>query len=269
MNRFASLLLLLASPCAAGIIDLDGHPIDEYTFAIEGRLWRNSLHGEIEAEDEDILGTEIDFEDELNLDSDENTFEGAVEVRLKRFIIRGQYFDTRFKETETLERTFVYDGTSFTASEQVEAEFRFRVISLDLNFVLVDLGSAKSLGFEVGVGIGVRHLYAEGEIRSRTTGLAEREDRDTFVPVVTVAASFGVANVLRIDAQISGIRIDYLGVSAAYVDGQIAAKVFLYRFVYASVGWRHVFAELEYNRGDDFDVEAAIYGPFIAVGAQF
>jgi hypothetical protein len=268
--RHCLLFLLLASGAAqAGIFDMDGEPIDEFTFAIEGRVWLSSLSGEIEADSDAIPGTDIDFEKELDLESDEFAFEGEAVLRLKKVLIRGRYVQTRFEDSETLSRSIAFDGTTFTVSERVDAEVTFRVGGPDVEFLLVDVGSAADFGFELGVGVGVRYLYAGGEIRSEVTGIRERDDHDTWVPVVSVSAGLGISNVVRLDAHVSGFKLRIGSITSTLLDGVIEAKVFFLRYVWAGVGWRQIFAEIEVDRGDDFDVEVSLSGPFVSVGVQF
>ncbi|MBI2920992.1 MAG: hypothetical protein HYY18_07895 [Planctomycetes bacterium] len=268
MLRGAFVFLALCSTASAGLIDLNGKPIDEFTFALEGRLWRSELGGSIRVE-ENSFGTLIEFDEDLNLDSAEEEIEGVILFRAKSLLIRGAYVEATFKDTETLERSFTFAGTTFSVSESVEAETTFRIGGVEVEWLLLNVGSAAKIGLEIGLGIGARYLSVSAEFHSETTGISERERKNTVVPVISASASLGVMNFLRLDANLAGLWFDYLGIEGLFLDGSISAKLFLYHSVWVGLGYRYAGLDLEFNHGDDFEIDVSLSGVFVALGVQF
>ena len=269
MLRGALVLFVLSSTASAGLIDLKGKPIDEFTFAIEGRLWRSELRGDLRVDDEFIEGTNVDFEEELNLDSEDWSPEAMMLIKAKNILIRGAYVETTFSETDTVDETFRFDGSTFTFSERVDAEVTFRIGGAEIEWLFLNLGSASKVGLEVGAGVGLRYLSVSARIESETTGIRERTRKNAVTPVVSVSASLGIFNVVRVDLNVAGIYFDYLGIEGLFLDGAIEAKLFVHHAFYVGLGYRYSGLDLEFRHGDNVEFNVNLGGSFIGAGLQF
>lgn len=271
MFRCLALLALAGAPvCAGGLFDLDGKPIDEYTFAIEGRAWRAELNGDTEVDEEDFEGDEVDLEEDLDLDNDRLAGEGLVRIRLKRFRIEGRFFQQEFDGENVLEQSFRFDGDTFVTFEEVEGEITVRSGGVDVEYIVIDIGEEKAVGFELGAGIGARYLFAEAAIKRTTGGRRAHEDSDTVVPVVRLSAEVFIANCLSFAADAEAMHIRFRDVTTTFGDVTAQVKLFLHHHAYLALGYRYVAIELE-DRGssNDFDIELATQGWFAGLCLQF
>jgi hypothetical protein len=265
--------LALACPAAAGMFDPDGKAIDDFVIELEGRWWLAELRGEIEADSDFVGGTSIDLPDQLDIERASDGFlEGAAMLRLRRLQIRGAYFEGGFEEGTRLEETIVFDGTTFTLGTEIETELDFRVASLDFHVLLVDAGDAKELGFELGVGVGARYLAFDAHIEEEFSGLNEDEDGDGFLPVVSLYASLGFANIFRVEAHAGGVVVphSFPRVGGAFIDGSLAARVYFHHAVYGTLGYRIVHFDAEYDFGSvEAELDLTLSGFFAGVGVSF
>ncbi|MBI2919708.1 MAG: hypothetical protein HYY18_01335 [Planctomycetes bacterium] len=269
--RTAFLVLLTASPAAAGgLFDLDGKPIDEDTFRIEGRAWRSELHGSLEVDEGDFRGDEVDVEDDLDLDQDRLAGEGIVTLRLKRFRFEGRFWQQEFEGSDVVSQDFTYNGTTYRTFERVDSEVTLRAGGVDAEYILFDIGTAKKIGLEIGAGVGARYLFAEGAVTRDPGGPRERVDEDTVIPVVRASASLAFLNCLALEGDAEAMHIRYRDITTTYVEATVQAKLFLHHHVWLGVGYQYAGIELE-DRGsdDDFDIELNVRGWFASLGFAF
>jgi len=272
MRRALLLLPLLASTASAGIIDgMKGKAIDDYTIQLEGRYWLATLNAEMMADTSFLDGTDIDLDSDLGLDETEQLWEVDATLRVKTLLVHLAYTQAVFENDKTLSETISFEGHTFTVSDNVHSSVRLILGGLDLEYLLLDVGSGTSFGFELGVGTGVRYLRFQGRIASEGTGWAEVADRDAWIPVISVYASVAVVNILRVDLQVGGLKLPRIGgFRGMLIDGSIEAKVFLHHLVYVGIGYRLLYLEADYEKGgNSVELNGRVGGFFGAVGVVF
>ncbi|NUN50828.1 MAG: hypothetical protein HUU15_18630 [Candidatus Brocadiae bacterium] len=269
MTRVLLALVLIASSSSAGLIDLDGHDIDDFYFNVEGRLGVGWLSGRASADGRFFDGDKISYDD-LGVDEDEWLLEGAATFRIRKvFQIRSRVFSRSWEGSERIDETFEYDDVAFTVSDEVEARLSVTAAAVDFEWLFLTEGEAKSVAVELGFGGGIRYLSARLRIENETTGFtgSRRATAGTLTAGVWGALTF--LNVVRLEAAVSGFVIDYGSLRLVYLEAGLEGKFFLHRFVYVGAGLRITDLELERTRGRDFEVGLTLLNAYVAVGFQF
>ncbi len=269
--RIGLLFVLCAVPASAGgLFDLDGKSIDDYLIRLEGRAWLARLEGSAEVGTEDVDGSTIDWEDDLDLGRDKIAGEGLLQVRFKRLRFEGRYFQQEYEGSEVISSSFTYNGTTYDTFDDVSSEVTIRSGGIDAEFMIIDVGEAKKAGFRLGLGVGGRYLYAEGAVKRDPNGPRERVDSDTVIPVGRASASFGFLNCFSIEGDVEAMYIRYREIRTGFLNATLQAKVYIFQNVAIGAGYRYIGIELEDRRGNDhFDIEMAVHGFFAAVTVQF
>lgn len=269
MLRTLAALALAASTCSAGLIDLDGHDIDDFYFSLEGRLGYAWLSGEASADGRFFDGDSIDFGD-LGIDADDYLLEAAATFRIKKQVqIRGRIFGKSWEGEETVDESFEFDDVEFTYSDNVEAHLSMTAIATDFEWLFLTEGEAKKVAIELGFGGGIRYLYTRLRVENETTGFNGSGRVPAATLVAGVWAGLTVANVLRIEGSASGFAFDYGSLEVVYLEATLEAKLYLHRFFYFSAGAWITDLNIERSGRIDFEVDLTLVTGFIGVGVQF
>lgn len=269
MLRTFLALVFLASTCHAGLLDLDGHDIDDFYFNIEGRAGFAWLSGEASADGDFFDGDDIDFTD-MGIDEDDWLLELAGTFRIKKqFQIRARGFAKSWEGDESVEATFEFDDVQFTVTDDVEARLSVTALAADFEWLFLTKGDAKKLSFELGFGGGLRYIYARLWIENETTGF----NGSGRVPAATLTAGLfaglTIANCLRIEASAAGFAFDYGSVELVYLEATLEAKLYLNRYFYFCAGAWVTDLNIERSGRVDFEIDLTLVSGFVGVGVQF
>jgi hypothetical protein len=272
MRQLFALFVLCSPAFAGGLLDQNDKAIDDFTLDLEGRYWFAQLSGEVKADTSSRKGTHIDFPDELGIEKPAGPlFEFLGRARLKKIQFRAAYFQAKFEETKRLEKTIRFKDLTFNVNTKVDAEAKFRFAAIDAEFLLVDAGSSKEIGFELAIGIGGRYLRFDGRIENDLTGVDEDVSRTGLLPVVSAFASVSFLNCFRIDAEASAMHIGgfFPKISGTFIDASIEARVYLISFVYIAGGYRFIMAEAKWDSSAKLELETRLQGFYVGVGVCF
>jgi hypothetical protein len=254
----AALFLTLLLPSGAyaqyGAPDLSSAAIGErYHVEFSGTIWNPTLFGTIASEQFGLVGSQIDFLDDL----------GYVKTRFKdmRIVLRPsqkskfriQYTPLVYEAETTLRRSIVFNGQAFPVSVPIESTFAWKVwrLGYQYDFVYKPRGS-------VGFLIEARPTQLDARIRTNTPlfSPAIEEFANIRLPLPAfgiVGRGYPLPNV-AINFEVSGLKVPDFDpkYKADYFDWDIHGTVNLTNNFGIQAGWRKMttFLMIEEDLGD-------------------
>lgn len=145
--------------------------------------------GSIQDLDSIIPATEIDFEDDLDLDDDDTVGYGSLAWRfLSRNKLTFNYYSIDRDADTTLDRTITFDGEIFPLSSDVSSFTDVDVYELAYSFSVI---FNERMNLELGLGVSVQDY--EAGIRSPDVNNNESVDVDFVAPLPTLNIGFEYA----------------------------------------------------------------------------
>jgi len=203
----------VASPASAQGLD------DKFWFEV-GFYWpKVDTTIEVSSVTNSTIGTEIDFEDDLDFGDGEGLPSFTAGARLsRRFRLVGEYYSLGRSSEATLARDIVFDDVTYPVSATVASEFDSSIyrFSVGYSFVRkpnVEVGGALGLhatDFEVA-------LEGMGTVGGSTAQVQSRR-REALAPLPTLGiyGTYAVAPRVELAA-----NVDYLSLSVGDYDGRL------------------------------------------------
>jgi outer membrane protein len=247
---------ILQLATVAGVLLMAGSAFAAPGFEVgaRGAYWFPKLTGN--AQTNAIGDTRFDFKDTLGM-KDENIPFGEGFLRLGSTTLRVGYTQLTFDGDKELTQTVVFNGTTFSATDNVISSLDMKMLDADLQFDFLrpDVGVA---GFNLGLLLKVKYVDGSVELRNSTT--TETKDFKAPIPMLGAAAGVGfLKDMVRVDARAAGIA--YSG-NHLY-DADAYASFAPLPFVRIQGGYRYI--DLKIDK-DDTLASFKLSGPY--VGAQ-
>jgi len=225
----------------------------------EGRYWFTDLEGNVKVTDGNT-GTDIDFKKDLDIKD-----EGYPEVRLtwytgKKSKIRLAYTQVAYEGDANLQRTILFDGTTFNAGTRVltDLDIKYLRIGWAWQFINIDNGLIKLGTLIEGMG-----FWTETTLDAPNVGVREKEEFVFALPTIGAALDINPHKMLNIFVEGSGMTAGEYGY--AY-DVEAGIKLIPIRILSIVGGYRL----MEFKAKDDHDfAKAKVYGPFVGVTVRF
>jgi len=204
---------LAAAPAAAQNID------DNFWVTAEFYWPKVDSTVQITSVNNPTVGTEIDFEDDLNLDHGEAlpSFEAGWRIS-NRFRLVGQYYKLSRSAQTTLSRDLVFDDATYHANATVAGEFDSSVYRFSVGYSFVRKENA-----ELGASIGLHATdFAVGLAGQATIGTstasAQTRRKEVLAPLPTVGLYGAIEVAPRVEM---GANVDFLSLSIGDYDGRL------------------------------------------------
>lgn len=246
---------------AAFIILLEHQVAVAQFIEIEGRYWFADLDASAKVKTGSVPGTRIDLDNDLGVDS-----ENLPELRLTistglNSKIRLAYLHGDFEGDRTIERSFQFAGTTFTANSRVESEMELHYGRIGWAWQFIAVPGI----FKIGPMVELKGLVIDASLRSRGTGPNIHESKLLPMAFPTVGAMVNVTPVKSLDlfAEVSGVPFGDLG---HVVDAEAGLRFIPIRFLSLSAGYR-VF-DFRVGKDDNF-AKLNLSGPFIGASVRF
>jgi hypothetical protein len=211
-------------------------------------LWNPALAGVISSEQFGIVGSEIDFIDDLGFEQTRFRDLRFVLRPGRKHRLRAQYTPVQYTSQTTLNRTIVFNGIAFPINMPMNATFNWKVwrFGYEYDFIYRDRGF-------VGLLIDVRNTRMEAE-------LAVPIEEPQFTTISAPLPAIGVVGrayplpELAINFEVSGFRLPDVDpeYQANYFDWDLNGTVNVNRHVGLQVGWRRMttFLVVEQDMGE-------------------
>ena len=229
-----------------------------FEVGVRGAYWFPKLTGS--AQTNATGDTRFDFKDTLGV-GDENIPFGEAYLRLGSTTLRVGYMALTFDGDKELTQTVVFNGTTFSATDNVISSLDMKMLDADLQFDFLrpDIGVA---GFNLGLLLKVKYVDGEVELRSVSQG-AVVKDFKSPIPMLGAAAGVGfLKDMVRVDARAAGIA--YSGNHLYDVDAY--ASFAPLPFVRIQGGYRYIDLKID---EDDTLASFKLSGPYVGAQVSF
>jgi len=251
---------ILQVVAVAGVLLMAGSAFAAPGFevGVRGAYWFPKLTGS--AQTNATGDTRFDFKDTLGV-NDENIPFGEAFLRLGSTTLRVGYTQFTFDGDKELTQTVVFNGTTFTATDNVISRLDMKMLDgeVQFDFLRPNVGVAS---FNLGLLLKVKYVDGEVELRSVSQG-AVIKDFKAPIPMVGAAAGVGfLKDMVRVDARAAGIV--YSG-NHLY-DADAYASFAPLPFVRIQGGYRYI--DLEIDK-DGTLASFKLKGPYLGAQLSF
>ncbi len=236
-----------------------------------GALWYSSLGARVRFDDKTIVGSEVDLERDLGVDTDREVF--VLDVRLGRYVwLMAGAFDVHYRGEADLPVSVTFAGITYAATEHVVSRFRIAVV--DAGFAAVPLDLPYGL---LGGIVGGTWFYAEGEINSSSLGTAE----DDASAAVVWAGGVGEIRLTRhvaiyaVARGASGSSKTYDLKRGRFFEWRLGLQVVPFPYLRVGIEWRSIEASAKFEKPvkptgiETQDVEIGFTGPMFTATVGF
>jgi hypothetical protein len=255
MRRFPLLLVLIFLVAAAS----SASAMPGFEAGVRGIYWFPDLSAKVQTFTPAPVGTKFDAKDDLGV-ADENIPSGEGFIRVGRFHLRAGYTPLSFDGNKTLTRDIVFNGQTYSVSENVISSLDVKMIDGEIQ---VDLIRHDLVAADFYLGLIAKVKFVDGEVELRSTTLTEKKDFQAPIPMVGVAAGVGfLENMVRADARAAGVA--YAGNHLYEGDAYLSFVPF--PFLRIQGGYKLIDLKVD---DDDIVAELTLKGPYAGVQLSF
>jgi outer membrane protein len=236
-------------------------PLSSAAFEIgaRGYYWFPSLDGTVKVDEASVVGTTIDFNDDLGIE-DENYPSVEVFAGLGKHHLSLTYTSVDYAGRNTLTRDIVFNGETYSAGAVVTSSIEYTMIDFHYQYDIIDLENILA-GFSLGGVFQVKYL--DGEVSLKTTGIDQTEDFTVPIPMLGLNLHIGLlANIL--EARIRGTGMGYSGNTIYEIMGEISWTPF--PFIDIHGGYKTFAIDIDEDEVI-FDYDTS--GPYLALTLSF
>jgi len=243
------LLAILLSPLSSSAFEIGAR----------GYYWFPSLDGTMRVDEANLIGTNIDFKDDLGIE-DEDYPSGEVFVGLGRHHLSLTYTNIDYSGSKTLTRTIWFKGKPYTIGSPVTSSIEYQMIDFHYQYDFLDLENVLA-GFSLGGVLQVKYL--DGEVSLKTTGLDEKEDFTIPIPMVGLNLHIGLISDI-LEARLRGTAMSYSG-NTIY---EIMADISLTPLPFIGIhgGYKTFVIDID---EEDVMLDSDMSGPYVALTVSF
>lgn len=227
-------------------------------FGVRGYLHYAALRGEMSSSDGGIVGSELNFKDQLALgDVAYPSVEAFFGVGKHHLSLTYTHFDS--SSTTQLAQAVKFKGTNFNPGP-LQVDMKLRMLDLEYQYDLMQL-KAVLAGFSLGLIGKVKYLEAEASLKSGA--LAAKDSFNVPIPMVGVGASLGLLlNILEARAKVTGIGY---GDNLLY---EAMADLSFTPFPFMDIHGGYKVTGLRVNQSD-YHLKSSFAGPYVALTIGF
>lgn len=236
-------------------------PVSSLAFEIgaRGYYWFPSLDGTVKVDEAGIIGTTLDFENDLGIE-DENYPSVEVFVGGGNHHLSLTHTNIEYSGRKTLTREIIYRGKTYAVSDLVTSSIEYQMLDLHYQYDLLDLENILS-GFSLGGVLQVKYL--DGNVSLKATGIDEKEDFTIPIPMVGLNLHIGIlADIL--EARVRGTAIGYSGNTIYELMADISWTPFPFMGIHG--GYKSFIIDID---EDDMVFDYDMSGPYVALTLSF
>ncbi len=255
MRRIAALSAAFLLTCLAA----PARALPGFEAGVRGTYWFPDLSATAQSTTAGVVETRFDVKDDLGV-GDEDFLSGEAFVRFGRTTFRLGYLPVRFDGSQTLTRSIVFGGQTFSVSDNVISRLDVTLLNAELQ---VDVLRPDLVAANFRIGLIGKVEYVDGEVELSGSVASEKEDFRLPIPMVGLAAEAGfLGDRVRVDARVTGMA--YSGNHLYEAD--VFASVAPFPFFRLQGGYR--FIDLSVDE-DDVEVDLELKGPYVGVRFSF
>ncbi len=225
---------------------------------VEGRYWFSTLDANFKSSTASVIGTNIDFVDDLGIDDNEAFPEGRITLNFGKHRLRYAFMPLDWGATSTITKSITFGGQTYSASTSVESNLKADYHRLGYEYDFIDV-----LSNRFGIIFELKYFDVDAKLKADALSLDEAESLKAPIPTVGIAAQFGLPGMFSIAGEVTGIG---LGSDLYLYDAEAAVILTPAPFVRISGGYR-IF-KLHVEDGDD-EATLELRGPYVMLRADF
>ncbi|MCK4738463.1 MAG: hypothetical protein KAT46_00800 [Deltaproteobacteria bacterium] len=226
---------------------------------VEGRYWYSTLEADAKVSDGSIIGTNINFVDDLGVDATNGFPELRAIIGLGSHKIRYSFIQLEWEGDETISQDINFAGFTYTATASVDTTFSVDMHSLGYEYDIIEV-----IGNKVGLIAELKYIDMNANLEA--SSLAGSDQKDSLLkfplPTLGVVAQVGIP-ILFVNAEVTGIS---LGEKAYFVDADASINFIPLPLLTISGGYRLINIHVDY---DDNVGNINIAGPYLALRFGF
>jgi hypothetical protein len=248
--------LLMTFLCHSSALALD--------FGARANYWLPAVSSTLRVYKDTVVGTTIDFKDDLGVKFDNVPFVEAY-LGLGNHEVTFMYAHVHCSGEKNIEKTINFNGNVFNVNAFVESEMTARIFDLEYQYKLINFKNILA-GLSFGIVLKVKYIDAEAKLHSSTAGSTydEKQNLRVPVPMLGLAAQVGIlANILEARAKVTG-----MGYSNNYFyDAMADVAVTPFPFLDIHAGYRAMAVKVD-NISDVY-ADMRFYGPYAGLKIGF
>jgi hypothetical protein len=226
---------------------------EKYWVEVTGTLWNPELFGQISSEQFGLVGSTIDFTDDLGYTTTRFRDLRVVLRPTKRAKFRIQYTPVRYEAETSFTRNIVFNGIAYPVGVPIESSFEWKVWRFGYEYDFLYF----SRGF-VGILAEVRYTQMDARLATNSPAISPRFDEFTTVkaplPALGVVARAYPLQALAVNFELSGMKApdvdpNYQG---NWLEWDVNGTFNITNNLGVSVGWRktNTYVVIEDDLGD-------------------
>jgi outer membrane protein len=230
--------------------------------SVSADYWMPSIDATIRSSELSLIGTDINFIDDLGLDNNASipNFKASVDLPLFPEILVS-YFAIKNDAEKTLTKNLEYKGTTYSVSDLVSSSYDIKHYEALLGFALINNDFAK---FALLVGA----KYFDVKTSLANSLVTQSDSINGPVPVVGVMGDIRLPAKFRLEAIARGLDLEINDINAKLYDIEAAVHYDFNRFLRASAGYRYFLIKAEDNSTND-SVDIKFTGPYVGFTGSF
>ncbi|HVE42746.1 MAG TPA: hypothetical protein VNM14_22890 [Planctomycetota bacterium] len=255
-----AVLFLLASPAFAQ---------DEHV-GVRVREWFARMSGSVEADDGSGSSDRLDLADDLGLGDRNLTHEIQAYLRIPVIgRIYAGWWRAHDSGSETVQRTFDFEGVQFQASSRIDSDVTLDVAYLNYEFAFPTIPIGDLVRVEFGAQLGVRALHGRAVIDDSLSG--EHADKAGTVGLPTLGAHVTATlfTYVRAEVEVLGLAFSYGDWSMHYFEASAEIVAQPLPWLFGGVGYKVVDFHFKQSGSKTFDLDAGVSGLYLTFGVRF
>jgi len=227
---------------------------------VEVKLWNPEASMKFKSSTDEIEGTDIDVEEDLDLD----TTAAVPYIKIwfgGKHRVAASAMRLKFDGEADLEEEIVFDGETYNVGDTVKTDF-----TIDLYRLAWEADWISTKRMRIGTILGIDLFDVSASIEDRTTDLKEEEDFQAPVPVVGLLAEVQIIWGFSAYGEAAGMYVEYGGVMGRLIEAEAGLKYDIFGYGHVSAGWRLLDINIE---DDDNEFGMTFSGLVVGVGARF
>jgi len=229
---------------------------------VEAKFWHPEVDAEVKASTAAIEGTEIDMEDDLDLDSADSVPYLKVWVGGSQRLV-GSITRLKLEGDEAPTVNIQFEGETYQIGIEVESILETTIYRVAWEGDWIDTDTVR-----LGTILGVDIFDTKASIENAVVG-KEEFDEDIPIPVIGLQGEVRLPHGFGAYGEIAGLYIESGDDTGSFVEFEVGAK-YTYRWFSAMAGWRQIDIDIEVEEGSEEDeAHLGIGGFIVGVSAAF
>jgi hypothetical protein len=234
-------------------------PVSAFELGVRGYYWFPELSGDIRVDDAGIIGTKLDFKDDLDVD-DESYPVIEVFAGIGKHHFSLAFFNADYDGDTVLTKDIYFNGELFQVNERVVSNLEYDNYDVMYRYDLIDLENLLAGG---SLGLVARVMVFDGSASVASASVTEKEDFTAPIPMIGANFHVGILKDI-LEARVLVTGSGYSGNTV--FDGLAEISLTPFPFLDINGGYRFFIIDVD---EDDAALDYDNSGPYVALTVSF